>query len=149
MRTLGAFVAGMMLALLMMAGPAWAQEADALASTVVDVQPIIDAVVGALAALLLAVGTWAAKMLGDRLGLAKDSEVRGYLETAIQSGIGWGKEKALALGHKDFAKIDVRNQVVAAAVSYVVKATPDALRRFGLTDDRLRELVLARLPAAL
>ena len=110
----------------------------------IDLSPILSTVVQILFGLVLTIGTWALGKLATRLGLEADDKVRGYLETALQSGVAFAREKALLAG-QDFSRIEVRNQAVATAANYVISRVPDAVTKFGITDESLNKMIQARL----
>ncbi|MCM0751599.1 hypothetical protein DEA98_10370 [Brucella pseudogrignonensis] len=45
----------------------------------------------------------------------------------------------------DKASIDVKSAVLAAGIDYVLKSVPDAVKFFGLTPERLGDLLEAKL----
>ena len=112
----------------------------------VDPSPILEVLIELLAAGLMAFGTWAIARLSTKLKLSSDSEVRKYLQDALERGVsfavGVASEKA-----KDVSEIQVRNEMVRDAANYVIAKTPDALKRLGVTDEAVRDLVRARLAA--
>ena len=114
--------------------------------TTISLVPILDVVIQLFGAALMAVGTWAVTMLSQKLKLSSDSEVRTYLQEALQRAVNFGVEKARSQA-KDIGTVDVRNEVVADAANYVIGKTPDALKKLGISDDSVQDLVRARLPA--
>lgn len=112
----------------------------------VDLSPLIQQVLE----LLLAVGSVLALWLGWKLktwlGLKEDSEIRTYLDLALQNGIAYGIEKAKAAGQDWKVSVHVKDEAVAHAANYVVSRVPDALKRFGITPLALQDLIKARLP---
>lgn len=118
-------------------------------STLIDLGPILDQVVMLLAAALLAVGTWAVKKVSDKFGLENDDKIRQYLLSAVERGVEFGKHKAEeAVGDADWSKVDVKNEMVAYAATYVLTKVPDAVKRFNLTEEGVRDLILAKLGAS-
>lgn len=111
----------------------------------IDFGPIlVDAVIPALSAVLLALGSVAIRWLSKRLKLAADAEVRRYLEAALEHGVSYGAAKATELA-QDGGKVAVRNAAVARAAQYVLDHVPDALRHFDITPERLEQMIEARL----
>jgi hypothetical protein len=108
----------------------------------VNFSPIINVVVEILAAFLMLLLSWVVTLIADRLKLSKDSAIRAYLSSAVDNAIQYGKQKAEAAGAGATVKID--NQVVGHAVDYLVAHVPDALAHFGLTPDKVANLVKAR-----
>ncbi len=113
--------------------------------TAINLVPILDIVIQLFGAVLMAVGTWAVTMLSQKLKLSSDSEVRAYLQDTLQRAVSFGVEKARTQA-KDIGTVEVRNEVVADAANYVIGKTPDALKRLGISEDSIQDLVRARLP---
>lgn len=134
-------IAAALIALVFVSAPAFAQ------STVIDGgsifgawKPYIVEVVGIAVAAIIGLLAAAAKKW---LGITIEAGLRDTLQTALTNGAG------LALNKIEAAtagmKIDVKNAAVAEAVTYVMKGAPDAIAHFGLTPERLRVMVEAKL----
>lgn len=95
-------------------------------------------------AVTLLVG-WVFNLLRVRLGLDIDARHRATLETALGNAVGVVLNQIDTYGGA--AKLDVKNAILAEAVTYVLKGAPDALRHFGLTEDRIREKIIAKAGA--
>ncbi len=110
----------------------------------IDLNPIFQVLIELLAAGLMASGTWAIARLSTKLKLSSDSEVRKYLQDAMERGVsfavGVAKEKT-----KDMNEVEVRNEIVRDASNYVIAKTPDALKSLGVTNEAVQDLVRARL----
>lgn len=145
MRRHAAFAAGLALALLFAAVPALAQEAqpairfDGFSATVIEY---------ALATLAVVV-TWAiaygAKKVRDWFGIRADEALRDTLHSAAMTGLRAALDRAntWAAG----ISINVKSQVLADAANYVLNVgAPQAVERFGLTPQRVAELVQSKLP---
>ncbi|MEN5083699.1 hypothetical protein ABE438_14545 [Bosea sp. TWI1241] len=116
-------------------------------STSVDLGPTL---VGALdylgtviaAGIAVAIGMISARVYAWT-GVNIEARHREALHSAIMTGVNAGLAKVGdAIGGK---AIDVRSTAAAQAINYVLGAVPDAVRFFGLTDSRIREMVMARL----
>ncbi len=116
-------------------------------SFAVDLKPLLDIGLQLLAAVLLALGTWAVTWVVRKLKLSADSEVRAYLDAALRRGIDFAIEKAQRNG-EDIARVSVRSRMAADALNYAVAHVPGALRHFQLTPEKVRDLIVARLPEA-
>jgi len=113
---------------------------------VIDLQPILGLAVDALQGLLLALGAWVATKVAQTFGLENDDKIRGYLDKAVVNAIEFGEKKAREEVKKaDWAKIETKNAMVAHAAGYVLSKVPDAVKRFKLTEDDVKDLVTARL----
>ena len=137
-------------ALILLCLPALAQEASvAPVNNVIDFTPIINelslalaSVVGAgLLYLLKLARDWFKARTGVELQIS-DEQVRQVLDKAIQYGI------ALVVGRLgDRAQLHVSNAQVAQIANYVIAAVPGALANFGITPERLQDMIRARLIA--
>lgn len=108
----------------------------------VDLTPLLGSLLELTAAAVTGVVGWA---LRRYLGIRADNEVRGYLETALNRAAAYGLSRARAeYGHLD--SVSIKNAALEAGVRYVVEAVPDALKRFQVTPERVRDLVEARMP---
>lgn len=121
---------------------AFAQTADG----VVDLSPIIDVLVWAVGGALSALAGWALVALSRLLGLKSDSEVRRYVEAAVNRGIDYATTRAAEYARLK-SKIAVRSEVIELAVEYALKAVPDGLKQLGLDRERVKAMVDARLPS--
>jgi hypothetical protein len=115
-----------------------------VAEQTIELQPIFDYIFNLLGVIippiLLGVITIATnKWIKVKL----DESSRQALEGALHKGATW----ALGKARDATSKVDVhtKNAAIAMAANYVVSSTPDALARFGITPDRLKELVEARV----
>ena len=113
--------------------------------TTINLGPILDIVIQLFGAVLMAVGTWAVTMLSQKLKLSSDSEVRAYLQEALQRAVSFSVDKARTQA-KDIKTVEVRNEIVADAANYVISKTPDALKKLGISEDSIQDLVRARVP---
>ena len=125
--------------LIAMVAPAMA--ADGVA---VDLSPAIGALGEALISALVVLAAWGLRRLTAYLGLKEDDRTRAYLETAFLNGLQLALERALQAG-LDASDVKVRSQLVAEAAGYVSRSVPDALKRFKLDGDGVRERLEARL----
>lgn len=129
-----------------LASPALAQEAT---GGIIDFKPILNELMLALAAALSAGALYLLKLARDwfkaKTGVelqVSDEQIRRVLDRAIKYGIAlavekWGKD----------ANIRVSNAQVAQIANYVIAAVPDALAQFGITPERLQDMIRARLTA--
>lgn len=74
--------------------------------------------------------------------LIPEEEVRRKVEQAIQFGANYAVVKARESGA---LTVKVDNKLIVTALEYVKDSVPQALERFGITDERLAEMVRARL----
>ncbi len=92
--------------------------------------------------------SWALKMAASYLkaktGIELDDNTRKYLNDAIQKGLQYGANRVERLLH-EHSKIDVKRELIATASRYVLEAVPDALEKFDITEERLVNMIEARL----
>lgn len=117
------------------------------ANHAIDLGPLLSVLATLALAALGAAGTWLAARVASWLKLNEDSQVRGYLEAALDNAVTYGRNVADAR-LKDGLAINVHSTVVAEAANYAIARVPDALKRFGLDEAGVRSLILARLPSA-
>jgi len=118
-------------------------------STLVDLSPLLLQLLSVVGVAVLAIAGWAVKKVADKFGLENDAKIREYLLSAVERGVEFGKHKAEEkLGDANWAKIDVKNELVASAAGYVLKKVPDALKKFKLTEDDVKDLILSKLGAS-
>ncbi len=127
--------------------------ADALAQTVaqaalapVDFAPVVGTVLEILAAGLLAIGMWAVNKLAAKLKLDIEARHREALYAALAAGINYAKNK-IAAASEGRSALNIQNDLARFAAQYAVSKVPDAVRHFGLSPERVQELVRARLPS--
>ena len=105
------------------------------------VVPYITAAIGAVITFLTG---WVLMLIKTKLGLSIDDSMRASLQTAATNAAGLVLGK---LGNNlQGVKVDLRNEFIADAVNYVIKAAPDAIAHFGLTPDMIAQKILALLP---
>ena len=129
------------LALLLAVTPAAAATVDA--SPLIEwVRPWLDALAASvITAVVSLAGVWARRWFG--------LEAEARMREALHSGLTTGA--AAAIGNlTDFAsrrlsRIEIENELIALAVSYVLRSVPDAVKFFGLTEPRLAEMARAKL----
>lgn len=112
----------------------------------VDLSPLIQTGLEFAAAALSALALWLGWKIKGWLKLKEDSEIRAYLDTALQNGIAYGLERVKAAGADWKVSIHVKDEAIGHAANYVVSRVPDALKRFNITPMALQDLIRARLP---
>ena len=102
---------------------------------------LLQSLVELLAAVIVGATAWAAKKW---FGLQVDEKQREALHGAIERGIGSALD-AIAKKVDGNSTIQIDSKVVALVANYVIKMSPDAVSYFGLTPDKLAELIKAKL----
>jgi hypothetical protein len=112
--------------------------------TSVDLGPLLEVVISLLGVVLSAVGYKAVRWLQQKTGteaLVQDEIVRQYVEKAAAAAVEYGKQRVGG----GVVTVNVRNQIIATGAGYMIKRVPDALARFGLDEEGVREMLEARL----
>ena len=113
---------------------------------VIDLSPILTILLQSLAGAVMAVAGWALHKVQQKFSLENEGKIREVVMAAVARGITYGKNKAQEeLNNADWAKIETKNAMVAHASNYVLSKVPDAVKKFKLTEDQVRDLVLAKL----
>lgn len=129
------------------AEPVLAQAAPASEGGLIDFTPILNELALAVAAaagtgllyVLKLVRDWFKAKTGVELQIS-DEQVREVLDRAIQYGI------ALVVGKLgERAHLAVSNAQLAQIANYVIAAVPGALKNFGITPERLQDMIRARI----
>ncbi len=126
--------------------PAHAQEVAR--SAVVDFGPALADMLLYLAPTIVSVvglfGVWVLQRLGSVLKLKVDAGHRQAIEQALHHAVGFALEK---VGDKARGgiPIDLKSDGLAVAVSYAQRSIPGAIGYFGITDERLRDMVESRM----
>lgn len=120
----------------------------------VDVTPLVnDAIewVNAAALILAAVvSKFIVSWLSAQTGL-KNAETEAILaaqmDAILRKGIGLAYANAKAQAQKaGKIEIDFGNMFINMAANYAAKSGPEIIQKFGITRDRLEEMIIARLP---
>jgi hypothetical protein len=84
-------------------------------------------------------------LLGMLFHNQRDVALRNALTTALENAA----QYAIAyVAQQKVPKVEVPGLLVAASLNYVVRSVPKTIKHFGITDDRLSEMILARLNKA-
>lgn len=84
-------------------------------------------------------------LLGMLFHNQRDVALRSALTSALENAA----QYAIAyVAQKKIPKVEVPGLLVAASLKYLVRSVPKTIKHFGLTDDRLSEMILARLNKA-
>lgn len=119
-------------------------------TTVIDFSPVLSDVLTVLMGLISLGALWLGKRVDKWLTEKTKTEVtfaedliRKYLNDALSKSLDLALSKLEATG--DWTKIQTKSLVLAEAANYVIKTVPDALSHFGITQERLLEMLEARL----
>ena len=148
----------LVLAMAALFGLALAAQALAADGTAVDVASLWAQIAPSIAAVLVAgigvLGGWVLKRLGavlqrygDVLHVDLEATYRDSLHSAAETGVNLALSRiGTAIGP---IGIDLKSQILAEALRWVIASVPDAIAYLGLTPDRLGPLVEAKLGALL
>tara|TARA_R100001086_G_scaffold203463_4_gene119524 strand:- start:27 stop:413 length:387 start_codon:yes stop_codon:yes gene_type:complete len=110
----------------------------------IDLTNLLEVVLSALAGLTAVGGFWLKKRLAHWLDLKEDSEVRSYLNAAIDNAVGYANAHARVAAEQNSTVVS-RDEKVTIGANYVLGLVPDAAARFGLTQEGVERIVSARL----
>jgi len=128
--------------------PAFAEgaTAPAIESYAIDFRPLVEAVlVPILGALTTALATWLSVKAAALLKLQADDRLRAVIDGALQNGLAFGLSKLDDMTKTVPLTLEVKNQVIADAANYAIAAVPDALKKLGVTREKVTDLAAARL----
>lgn len=100
--------------------------------TLIDFKPVADLLLqDVVAPVVLAIVAWVGVRLLQLIGINKDSALGTRLLTAASNGAAYALSQANTQLDKH-TSVEVKSQMVADAVGYVQRATPDAVKALGL-----------------
>lgn len=123
---------------------------DAPKSTVITLQPLVDALAPIIAAAAGAALTGILGVLFNLInkytGITIDQNSREALHSAASTAAAalWAK---LDVSLASKISIDVKSELLADGYAYVVKSVPDALKRFGADEETIKNLILSKFGA--
>jgi hypothetical protein len=127
---------------LMVSGVAFAQTATP--SNTVDFAPLVNALIGLIAALIAA----AIPLIIARFranGIIKDDKMASALQSATLAAAQFGINQVQRTLAGKAVPIDMHNQVIAAAATYLNQQVPAVLAHSGKSDADIAGMILARL----
>jgi hypothetical protein len=137
----GAFAAGILCGAATMAlAQTTTSNAIALSEPWSALQTWILTLVGAVVASLVG---WVTVTLNKKLGISIDDSMRNALQTATTNAAGLVLNK---VGNQLQGKVLDLGSVGNDMVKYVMNAVPDATKHFGLTEERVANMILAKVP---
>jgi hypothetical protein len=118
-------------------------------STVVDLTPLIQALAGVVATLVLAfstvaihrLNTWLAAKTGQQ-NLINEDQIRSYLSDALTNAVHYAVSQA---GAANWDHPDVKSSLVKSAIEYAMARVPDAINYFKLDEADLEKLISSKL----
>lgn len=134
-----------------MADKSFAQVAS---QTVVDIRPFVNEfVIPFMTTVALALGSYILIRLRRWLGIQDNDKLASLADDALRNAVTYAENIAKSkIESGDWARIDVRNKVVAQAVGYVQEQIPATLKKLGFDPATpegraaIERMVVARLP---
>lgn len=130
-------------ALLMIPAMAMAQDTT-VPSTVINwgeiLQPVLMTLASAVAALLSAILYKVLANIGINIDLQTQTKVDDALKKSMTFGVNYASERFLA-----DKTIDVKSTMIVEAIAYFKAKWPDTVKKLGLTDEAIKEMIYARL----
>ncbi|MBX9750889.1 MAG: hypothetical protein K5Q68_14975 [Roseococcus sp.] len=109
-------------------------------------QAFLEALLQLVAAGVLVLGGYAIQRLSAWLKLREDSEVRAYLNDALNRAVDLAMTEARSRIAPRIAPLGpVPDELVAKAVAYARDRVPDALARFQIDDVSLQDMLRSRI----
>lgn len=144
MRALTALIVQFVVAVLIVSGSvavAFAQGGGILIDDILaPLRPFIAEIVSVL---ILAIVGWVSSWLRSVFKITLDEKHRKALHSALENAARYSEarfDEAI-----DGKRIPVENELITTGVGYVLKYSPDAVRYFGLSPERVGELLKAKL----
>ena len=109
--------------------------------TTVNLQPLFNHALQLLGLVLMGIGSWAAKWLGNKFKLDSLSP---ELEKLVHEGVQFGTNKLKRLASSR-AKVDVGSEIAAEALSYVTRNGPRMIKKLGYSQEQLRDKILSQI----
>lgn len=110
---------------------------------VINLTPLADMLIEILGVVLTALLGYGVMVLKKHLKLKDDDKLDQLLYETIDRGIGFAKYKAKA-ATRDLT-VQTSNQFVEEAAEYVIKGIPHIRKDLGITDQRIKEIIEARI----
>lgn len=118
--------------------------AAAPTDTVVNFGPLLELIKPVALAGLAAAGGYVLTRVLRLVGVQLDAGHRAAIEQGLERAIGYAANKV-----PDIVKVeptlDVKSVLIAEAANYALEHIPDALSHFGITPERLNDMIEARL----
>lgn len=112
----------------------------------IDVSSLETQVLQAVGIVLMALFTWAGRMVVEKLHIEVATAQRAELEDVTTKALSWAVHGAMdTVKAKGWDHLDTKNQVISDATRYAINRFPDTLKRAGidLTDTTLSAESLA------
>ncbi len=115
----------------------------------IDLSPlltsVLDIVFPVVGVVLLYFVRRALNAFEERTNIQLDAQLKERLNEALMNGVRYGRSRVEQKYSTRSLTIEAKNELIAHAASYAVKAVPAAIDYFKLSSERLTELLEARL----
>ncbi|MEE4013916.1 inadl protein [Roseibium sp. FZY0029] len=125
--------------------PVNAMAADTTVDLSAALEPVTQIVVAVIGAAALWLGRKAIDAFQERTGLELDDQLKDRVDDALFNAVQFGKSKVLTAAQGHRFEVNVRSAVLKHAFEYVQASIPEALDYFDISEDRLTDLLEARL----
>lgn len=109
----------------------------------VELFPVVQYFTEIVLAVLAAVAVWVGTKFREKLRVDEESRLNHVINEAINAALGFAAVKFEEQGKR--LTYSTKNEFKATAAQYVVKGVPKALTYFGLTVERVEEMIESRL----
>lgn len=120
-------------------------------TTTVDLSPITESLISILGTILTGVVAWIGwyvkNLVASKVNLANtqlDEQLQQMFNEAAARSIAYAETVVKGAVPKN---IDVKNEFVKTAADYLIKFWPELIQKVGLTPEKIKETILARLPS--
>lgn len=112
---------------------------------VIDISPLLNYGIEIFALVLLGILIWGVKKAADYFHIKIADSDRALIEQALRNGVAYAQKMAEQWADKH-DKIEVQNKMVAVASNYVLSHAPETATKLGISETKLAEKIIARLP---
>lgn len=110
----------------------------------IDLSPLVQALIGTAAAVITLSAPVVAALIAKRLHLEDNSQAKDAINGAVQTGAGLAYSALVAESGKP-ASVEIKSAALALGLNHVISTVPDALKKVGVTDNAVAEMVAGRL----
>jgi hypothetical protein len=109
----------------------------------IDLTPIMGIIVEVLIVVIGVMGTYLIHKVKKHFDIVDNGAMNSLLNEAVDRGMDYAEVQLRKAG-KDVS-IKTSNEAVEVAANYIIKGVPKVIAEFGLTEERIKEIVESRL----
>jgi hypothetical protein len=109
----------------------------------IDFTPIASILVEILVVVLGVLGSYLIYKVKKHFDITDNGVLNDLLNEAVTRGVDYAEVKLRQAGKS--VTVETSNEAVATAANYIIKGVPKAIAQFGLTEERIKEIVESRL----